>query len=249
MSDYRAAIDLTISVITQRSRVFRNQVVALVAIALGSVVGAVGLGKLWPLTGLLTLMPACGLFLWFDARRVTKWQSAILAMWARRAIDLLAFGHAMRANPVLPDATLNGMLSLLGTSQIGTLEAQASAETRQAVAAVARFADALGLRQFAAKVCASAIVSASICWSAAAHTWTPLALATPILLLPPVLRWLRLSLQRQSSAAIQFAQQDPGFDADAFHCLVDHMRTSKHAPPLIYSSRSAHAEATNTKRS
>lgn len=223
MPVYRTAIDQTITVIDQRSRTFRNQVVAVVAIASGSATGALALHRLWPLTGLLALVPVCGLFLWFDTKRLAEWRSAILAMWARRDIDLLAFGHAMRANPNLPESTLNSMLSLLGTSQIGTVEIQASTQTRQAVAAVAGFTDALGLRQLAVRVCATVIVSISVCWAAVAHAWSPLALTATILLLPLIQRWLQASLQRQSRAAVLAARQHPDFHADTFRLLIDHL--------------------------
>lgn len=220
---YRAAFNLTIAVVNQRSRIFRNQVAAVVAVALCSVVGAITLRMFWPLTGLLALAPVCGLFLWADTRQVAYWRSAILAMWALLHIDLLTFSHAMRANTILPVATLSSMLSMLGTSQIGPLEVQASAQTRQAVAAVVRFADALGLRQLAVKVCTTAIVSISICWAAVANAWWPLALTTTILLLPLIQRWLQVSLQRQSRAAVLAAHQHPDFDANTFRLLMDHL--------------------------
>lgn len=223
MSSYRDCVDQMIAVIDQRSRIYRNQVVGVVAVTFCSVAGAVGLRMFWPLNGLLTLVPVCGLFLWFDTRRVAKWRSAILDMWARRDIELLAFGHAIRAVPNLPAPTLNSMLSLLGTAQIGTAEVQAASQTRQAVAAVVGFADALSLRQLAARVCATAILSISVCWAAVAHAWSPLALTATILLLPLIQRWLQASLQRQSRAAALAAHQHPDFDADTFRLLIDQL--------------------------
>ena len=223
MSVYRTAIDVTIDLITQRSRNFRNQVVAVVGVVTVALVGMIGLRMVWPLTGLLSLVPVCGLFLWFDTRRVAKWRSAIFDMWARRDIELRAFGLAIRAVPDLPEPTLNSMLSLLGAAQIGTVEVQASSQTRQAVAAVVRFADALGLRQLAARVCATAIISISACWAAVAHAWSPLALTAIILLLPLIQRWLQATLQRQSRAAVLAAHQLSDFDADTFRLLIDHL--------------------------
>ena len=223
MSAYRTAIDLTISAVTERARNFRNQVVAVVVAGTLSLVGAVALRMFWPLTGLVTLVPVCGLFLWLDTARVAKWRWAILAMWLQRDIELLAFGHAIRAVPNLPEPTLNSMLSLLGTAQPGTAEVQASSQTRQAVAAVVGFTDALGLRQLAASVCATAILSISVCWAAVAHTWSPLALTATILLLPLIQRWLQASLQRQSRAAVLAARQHPDFHADTFRLLIDHL--------------------------
>ena len=105
----------------------------------------------------------------------------------------------------------------------GTVEVRASTQTRQAVAAVVRFADALGLRQLAARVCATAIISTSVCWAAVAHAWSPSALTAIILLLPLIQRWLQASLQRQSRAAVLAARQHPDFDADMFRLLIDHL--------------------------
>ncbi|MEO7242701.1 MAG: hypothetical protein ABIW85_07280 [Variovorax sp.] len=224
MSEYRTAIDQTITVINQRSRTFLNQVMVVVAIASGSAAGGVVLHKLWPLTGLLVIVPACGLFLWLDTRRLVEWRLAILQMWARRDIDLMAFRQAMRANPMLPEITLNGMLGLLGTPQIGDVEIHASAQTRYAVAAVAGFADVLSLRQFALKVVAYAIVAAGACGSAATHSGMPLFFAT----VPVLALWLlgrrRGALQRQSRATLKAARQHPAFDADAFRRLFDHLQ-------------------------
>ena len=238
---YRAAIDLTVYVITQRSRIYRNQVVAVIAVTFCSVVGAVGLRMVWPLTGFLSLIPVCGLSLWFDTRRVAMWRSAILDMWARRDIELLPFGQAIRSVPNLPEPTLNSMLSLLGAAQIGDVKVQTSSQTRQAVTAVVRFADALGLQQLAARVCATAIVSISVCWAAVAHAWSPLALTATILLLPLIQRWLQTSLQRQSRATVLAARQHPDFDANTFRLLIDHLPLGggqASADPWVGTSRS-----------
>ena len=181
MSWYRTAIDQTIAVVNQRSRNFRNQVLAVVALAVTSVAAALALRGLWPLTGLVAIVPLSGLFLWLDTKKVGDWRSSILQMWARRDIELVAFEQAVRADPGLPEMTLDGMLNLLGTSQSGTVDLSPSVQTRGAVAAVVGFADVLNLRQFAVKVCATAIVSICIGWAAFAHAWSPLAIATPVL--------------------------------------------------------------------
>jgi NAD(P)H-dependent FMN reductase len=209
MSVYRTAIDLTIDAVDERARNFRNQVVTVVAGATCTIGAVVALRMLWPLFGFFNLIPICGLFLWLDAVRLAHWRLAIFALWAQRNVDLQAFGHAVRAVPQLPEATLTSMLSLLGTAQVGKIEAQASVHTRQAVATVVQFTDTLALRQLAAKVCA------------AAQSWRPLGMVTAVLLLPLVLRWLKASLQRQSRVAIMAARQHPDFDADTFRLLIE----------------------------
>jgi hypothetical protein len=233
MSTYRTAIDLTITAIDQRSRIFRNQVVAIVIVIFFPIVAAIALRTLWPLTFLLALAPVCGLFVWFDIRQVARWHSTILEMWARRDIGLLAFTHAMRANKMLPEATLNSMLGLLGTPEIAKLEINASARTRKTVASVVKFADTLGLRQIVVKACAAAIVSASICWAAAAGTWLPPSFTASILPMPLILRWLQASLHHQAKLAVQAASQDPDFNADTFHDLINHL-SPKEAQALAH---------------
>lgn len=217
MSAYESAIDLTTNAITRRSRSFRNQVLAVVSVA---VIGAVALRMLWLPVGLLALVPVCGFFLWRDARQVTEWRSEILAMWARQDIDLLAFDHAMRVNKFLPESTLSGMLDLLGSSPAGVVEGKATTATRQAAAAVVGFADGWDSRYFAVKIGACAVASTCASWAVVAHAWGPLGFAIVVLLVPLIGRWFRASFQRRSSAIVLAARQAPGFDADAFCYLM-----------------------------
>jgi hypothetical protein len=219
MPAYRPVIDITIAAIAKRARNFRNQIVVVVSLVL-LITAAVFL-SLRPLVGLLALVPLSGLFLSFDAKLLANWRSFVLKIWAQRDIDMLAFNHALRAIPHLPEATLTSMVDLLGTAQVWKIEARASVQTRQAVAAVVLLADTLGLRQLAAKVCAAAIVTVSVCWAAAAQSWRPLGMVTAVLLIPLVMRWLKASLQRQSRAALLAARQHPDFDAEFFRLLIE----------------------------
>lgn len=223
MSVYQDAIQLTKSVVNQRARIFRNQVVLVVVIAFCSIGGAIALRQPGPLSGLLALVPVCGLYLWFDARQVARWRADSLSMWAKRDIDLLPFSHAVRANPILPRATIDSMLDSLATMQVGLLESRASAQTRQAVAKVAAIADALDLGQFAAKIGITAIVSTIAFWAAATRTWMPLCLAVAILFLPLILWRLRTVFQRKSRDSLRAASLHPDFDADIFCQLIDRL--------------------------
>jgi hypothetical protein len=220
MSEYRLAIDLSIIVLTKRAKTFRNQIVAVVMFTLIVITASIAFYSPKQLVALLTLAPLCGFFLFLDAKLLADWRAAVLAVWARRDIDLLAFSHAIRAVPHLPEATLTSMLSLLGTAQVGKAEAQASAQTRQAVVAVVRFAGTLELCRLAAKVCATGIVTVSICWAAVGQAWQPLGLLGATLLLPLILQWLQTSLQLQPRAAVMAAKQHPDFDIDIFRSLT-----------------------------
>jgi hypothetical protein len=98
---------------------------------------------------------------------------------------------------------------------------RASASTRRALAAVAGFADALQLRQFAARIAVAAIFLAAAWWSAASRTWAPMSLAAAILLVPLILKWLRAALRRQTRAAVEAARHEPDFDAPTFCQLIE----------------------------
>lgn len=217
---YRLVIDLTIAAVAQRAKNFRNQVVTLVLLSLVAAIGAIVLYNFLVFTFLIVLIPVCGLFLWFDTKLIAHWRSMILSNWAQRNIELNAFDHAMRAVPKLPESTINSMLDSLSILKLAPLEAQASTQTRQAIATVMSFIDRFDLHQLAVKVCASAIIAGSVVWSTATQSWTPLGLIVMVLLVPLVSRWNKLSLLRKTRAAVATAKLHPDFDVDIFGSLV-----------------------------
>jgi hypothetical protein len=220
---YRIAIDLTLNVIVERSKNFRNQVISIVFISLCSAIAAAITYLPWPLTCLLVAGPVCGLFMLFDVRLLSDWRYEVLSMWSLRDIDRMAFSYAVRAVPSLPEATLNSMLSLLGKSQLASVEVNATVKTRQTVAAVIGLSDMLVLRQLATKVGASAIITGSVIWSVASQSWVPLGLISTVLLLPFVFRWIKWSLLLQSKAVVMEAKQHPDFDANTFRSLMEQL--------------------------
>jgi hypothetical protein len=223
ISVYRFTIDLTLTTVNSRARLFRDLVMVVVAIGLCSVVVIITIRMLWPLISFVALAPVCGLFFWLDAKRLSDWRMAVLAKWSRKEIDLYAFFKAMWAIPNLPEATLHGMLNLLGTWHVGPMEAKASIHTRQTVAAIVGFTEELGLRQLAVKVCASTIVAVSVMWATIAYSWQPLGLLAMILLLPSIFRRIKWSLRHQSRAVVIAAKQHSDFDADIFRSLIEQL--------------------------
>ncbi len=113
MPHYREALDLTLSTIVARARNHRNQVVAVAVLGTVSVVGALALGRAWPLVGLALLPPTVGLFLWNDGRQLQRWLTEVLARWCRGQIEIGALAQALRANRTLPGTTLEAMLATL----------------------------------------------------------------------------------------------------------------------------------------
>ena len=110
MTPYRIAIDLFTSSIDRRARAYRNLVVAVVMLVAASIGLSLGLWSAFPLTLSLLVVPVCGLFFWMDAKTVHRWRSKTLASWVLGEIDLAALCQAIRANPLLPTKTVDGML-------------------------------------------------------------------------------------------------------------------------------------------
>ncbi len=134
MSAYRTATDQTTAVIDRRARYFRNQVVIVVAIA----VLAVGAALVWSAAALwawLLLVPSCGLYFYADSRALNGWRSSVLGPWTARDLDLVAWGQAIRANPVLPKETTGAMLATLPIASDLVTEQKILTPTRRAIAA------------------------------------------------------------------------------------------------------------------
>ena len=111
------AVKLTTQTINTRTVRFRNFVIAVVVVALGSVVWASIQWSWKPLLGLLLLVPLCGAFLYLDARLVHQWRQQVLEMWAQENLDLKTFSSAMSTIRTLPERTLRGMLDTLPNPQ------------------------------------------------------------------------------------------------------------------------------------
>jgi len=115
VSAYRLAIVQTITTIDTRARYFRNLVVSVVVLTLGSMGWVAVTWTFLPLAGLLLLIPAGGLFFFLDAKLLNDWRSRLLDAWVRKEIELRGFCDAVSAIPTLPKETLQSMLATLPT--------------------------------------------------------------------------------------------------------------------------------------
>lgn len=110
---FQAAIDLTFRAIQKRGRMYRNLVVAVSILLVGSIFSGV-LRRSWrPLWGFTLVIPATAVFLAVDARVVRKWSDEIRRLSKERRMSLQSFSSAMLAQPLIPAATIKGMLAQL----------------------------------------------------------------------------------------------------------------------------------------
>lgn len=107
------AIHATLCALEDRSRFYRNLIVAVVAVSVVSLLLAVIFLRWTPLLGLILLEPLVGGFLLIDSRRVRQWGNEILQMCRAEALDYKAFQETITKFGHLPPNALGSMLSTL----------------------------------------------------------------------------------------------------------------------------------------
>jgi len=109
----QAAIQATLTAIQNRARLYRNLVVSVTVVVIGSVILAVIFRSVIPLLGLLLLVPLAGTYFVLDTRCTRLWSKHILGMWVEGELNLTAFSGAISAHQYVPRGTLEGMLGWL----------------------------------------------------------------------------------------------------------------------------------------
>jgi hypothetical protein len=210
VSAYRTSIDATADTINRRARYFRNQVIIVSGIGLAVAAAAmiVNAKLLW---GWLLLIPACGLFFYIDSRVVASWCADVLAPWTRRELDLAAWLEAVRAHPVLPKGTLEGMLARLPAAGDLLSEQQLQAPTRRAIAARNRETNHLEADHLLIRVLASAFVVAALLTALALRTWLPLVGLVLLGFVPLVSSWRRRRRAAERDAEVALCRAETGF--------------------------------------
>ncbi len=220
MSAYRAAIDETTKAIDHRARYYRNLIVAVSAISLGSIGWAVVSWSFSPLVGVVLLVPACGLFFFLDGRLLDDWRSGLIAAWANKDLDFQAFRHAAGAMPALPKGTLQSMLATLPRAKDLVAEQDISSSTREGVAAAVAAVQACQSDTVAVKAATSGFVSTLMVVAVVSRTWKPLLGFLALLLLPLVRGWLkrrRIAIWQQR---ILTSRAKPDFSGKNYRQLV-----------------------------
>jgi hypothetical protein len=165
---------------------FRNQIIAVVVTAALIVGWATVTGSFVPLAGFALLLPICGAFLLIDHHLVERWRAELLQSWSAGAVEFEAYRAAVRASPVLPKATLEGMLA--------TLPSEGTLSEEQAIGTAARQAIAVRLlakhhaerRALAVKTAAGTLAACLIVIAVVSGRWEPLLGLTAV----PLIAWL-----------------------------------------------------------
>jgi hypothetical protein len=109
------AINFTLRTIEDRSRLYRNLVVAVSIVSVLSVFSAALFRQWVALTGLLLLVPLTGGFLFFDSRRIRRWRAEIIEKSMMRGLDVAIFQKTIEGFRHLPAGSLQAMLSTLSS--------------------------------------------------------------------------------------------------------------------------------------
>ena len=220
MSAYQTAINLTTLTIDRRANNYRNLVVAVVLVSLGSIGWAIFAPSLSALSGFFLLLPVCGLYLFIDGKLLNDWRSRLLEGWVRGEIDFQAFCQAVDAIPTLPKSTLQGMIATLPSAGDLLTEQGISPITREAISAVVMTIHTCRSDAAAIKVFGFAVAGGSLMVAAALRTWQPLLGMVVVLALPLLRKWLRLWRLRCSKERTPGAQQQLDFNAEKYLEIV-----------------------------
>ena len=211
MSAYRLAIVQTITTIDTRARYFRNLVVTVVALTLGSISGAAVTWTFSPLAGLLLLLPVCGLFFFLDAKLLSDWRSQLFDAWLKKDIEFRDFCEAVSAIPMLPKDTLQRMLTTLPLTGDLPAEQRIFFSTRQATAALATAMHTRESDVMALKATGFAIATGSLITAVALWMWQPILGITVLALFPFMRKWLRHRRLRALRERMATARAKPAF--------------------------------------
>ncbi len=127
----QAAIQATLTTIRNRARLYRNLVICVSVVVIGSPVAAAVFRSAFPLIVLSLLVPLVGTYFVLDSRYTGRWSKQVLELWSEGKLDPGVFSSTMRAHPYVPQGTLEGMLSALPVGYGEKRPARVSEERRR----------------------------------------------------------------------------------------------------------------------
>jgi hypothetical protein len=176
-----------------------------------------------PLAGFFLFLPICGIFFFLDTKLLNDWRYHIVQMWAKGDIELRFFLKTVSANPILPKATLQSMLTTLPLEGKLGSEEQASANTRQAVAVALLSVDAYRADALAVLATGYMIIAASVILSVAVQTWQPLLGIGLVLLLPLIRLWCKHWRFESALRGMPVARRSGDFSYDHYLKVISSM--------------------------
>jgi hypothetical protein len=134
------AMSLTEHALRLRLKCYRNLVICVLVAAFLTLLWTAIQSSWLPLFGFLLFVPLTGAFLCVDSLLVHRWRQKLLQMWVDEQMDVDIFCETLCIIRVLPEQTLQGMLSTLPTQKklqisedVDPLVRMPLAETLQAI--------------------------------------------------------------------------------------------------------------------
>ncbi len=224
MSPYRIAIEHTTRAVDTRARYYRNLIVAVIVLSLGSLAWAAATRTVSPLVGLLLLLPTCGFFFFLDEKLLTDWRSGLIGPWVKKDLDFMSFRQALESIPKLPRDTLRTMLATLpdGGDLVG--EQGISRSTREGAAAAVAYLHSCRSDALVLKAATAAVVSASVITASAIRTWKPLWGCIVLVSVPFLGKWLDRRRTKAMNQRTLAARAEADFCEHKYRELIEHLR-------------------------
>jgi hypothetical protein len=108
------AMELTLQTIERRISSYRNLVVLVLAVVIGSAVSAMVYRSWRLLLCVILILPATAVYLLIDRYYVQAWVRCLLDLERDQHLNLEVFSHAACGRPFMPAETLRTMLARLG---------------------------------------------------------------------------------------------------------------------------------------
>jgi hypothetical protein len=210
------AIELTTHTIDRRAGLFRNLIVLVVVLVVGSLLSS-AIGLSWrPLLALLALVPLCGFFLSLDAWLVNRWRQHVLELWAQGQLRLDGLVQTISSIRLLPPRTLQGMLASVPTKHNPPGPFQSTPVLRRALASTLITINRCDTARTGVASVAYALGVASLTLAVIQGTWMALA---GVLLVAPVLAaawWLTAARWRRWKHDLLSLHHQEGLEWTAF---------------------------------
>jgi hypothetical protein len=220
LSSYRGAIDHTTQTIDRRAKHYRNLIIVVTFVGVGSTLWA---GIAWsclPLAGIFLLVPFCGLYFFIDEKLQNRWQHELFAHWERGELDFRALYDAVTSISTLPKNTVESMLETLPSTGDLVTEQSISSSTRKAIAAVVTTIHACRSDHIAFKAAGYTITGSVLIVAAALWMWQPLLWVFSVSMILLLRKWVKTRRLKGAKEGIITAQKQPDFNLEKFLEIV-----------------------------
>jgi hypothetical protein len=112
------AINLTMTTIDRRIRLYRAVVIYVIVVGLGCPLASILFHSWAPLIGLGSIILAVAIYIQVDKQVVRKWAEVVTTLSQNQRLDLVQFKQTIMSFRHLPASTLKAMLSLVPSNSV-----------------------------------------------------------------------------------------------------------------------------------